>query len=75
MCEALTSALHHGPTIAALVFSDPSVVLSARLAMATVFDAMRSMPEGLAGNDYKKCRQSTRPTPTRRTDLRMERRE
>ena len=55
--------------MAALVFSEEPVDSRARLVMLTMSDSERSMPGGLASNDYKKLRKScSRPTPTRRTD-------
>lgn len=66
---ALTNTLGHKPTMAALVFSEAPVDLRARLVMLTMSDSERSMPGGLASNDYKKLRKRcSRPTPTRRTD-------
>jgi hypothetical protein len=43
-------------TIAALVFSVAPDDSTARLDMSTMSDGERSMPERLAGNDYKKLR-------------------
>ena len=55
--------------MAALVFSEALVDSRARLVMLTMSDSERSMPGGLASNDYKKLRKRcSRPTPTRRTD-------
>lgn len=66
---ALMNILGHKPTMAALVFSEAPVDSRARLVMLTMSDSERSMPGGLASNDYKKLRKRcSRPTPTRRTD-------
>mgnify|MGYP006953143929 CR=1 FL=1 len=55
--------------MAALVFSAAPVDSRARLVMVTISDNERSMPEGLASNEYKKLRKEcSRPTSTRRTD-------